>query len=414
MIARIRPRNPHRAAVLSVLGFIIFVQIAVMASIHLLSLSLGQNGFYPIVLGGDDGKFHYAVAKYMVGSGEVGANFDLFDVSVWPSVMAMYMRMTGSDDIGLLKQMLLLGRLMAIAAALIAAEGLRKGNRQPDNPGVVAWSRIAVLLLVGLYPSGLFYSFGSLYRDALIYGFHFTTVALLLHVITDKRILVKGAFLVISLPFAYSLYEFRQYAAYSVILAIALWFLGYGIRHLFGLGMSPKARSKATWITMAVILSVGGSALWYTRPVQELIFFRDSYFAMEGSNLRISFTGKNPVQAFPLYVYSLLSNVIGPLPWQVRTASNLFNFVLEVPLLSFIGYAIWKRRASLTPECTFLIVQAVVWFSLIAFSNDNLGTASRLRVIGWQCLFVVFAYLLPRAKGFALKTRRRRAIESPA
>jgi hypothetical protein len=119
---------------------------------------------------------------------------------------------------------------------------------------------------------------------------------------------------------------------------------------------------------------------------------------MEGSNLRISFTGKNPIQAFPLYVYSLLSTIIGPLFWQIRTVSNALNFLIEIPLLSYVGYHLWVRRAAFNPACTFLVFQAFVWFAMIAFSNDNLGTASRLRVLGWQCLFIVFAYLFPRAR----------------
>ena len=305
----------------------------------------------------------------------------------------------GSNSILLIKQMLLFGRILDIGAALIAIEGLRKGSLIPDNPRTILWSRVAVLLLVGFFPSGIFYSFGSLYRDPLIYGFHFLTVALLLHVVTERRLEAKLAFLALSIPSAYALFEFRQYAAYSVVLAVALWCIAQGVKRFVGaMTSNPHLRRKIVWYSMTIFIFASGCALWYTRPVQQLFAFRDSYFSMQGSNLRISFTGKNPIQAFPLYLYSFFSNAIGPLVWQVRTASNLLNFLLEVPLLSYVTYGIWRRRTILTPACTFLIAQAIVWFSLISFSNDNLGTASRLRVLGWQCLFVVAAYLIPRMK----------------
>lgn len=378
---------------------VVLVQLSVMYGIHLLSIQLGQGGFYPIVLGGDDGKFHYAVAKYMVSSNQYGGNFDLLDVSIWPTVMAVFMKFTGSDEILLIKQMLLFGRLLTIASALLALEGLRKGNAVPDNPKAVLWSRVALLLLVGLFPSGMFYSFGSLYRDALIYAFHLTTVALVLHTITDRRPGAQLTFFLLSLPCLFALYELRNYAAYSIVLATAGWFVARGIRRIAKLRSPDRHRQNRTvWIAMAVLIALAVPVLWNTSTVQQIIWFRDSYLLMAGSNLRISFTGKNPIQAAPLYAYSWISNVIGPLFWQVRTVSNLLSFILEIPFLSYVGYGVWRRRSSITPACSFLIAQAAVWFSLISFTNDNLGTAGRLRVLGWHCLIVVFAYLVPRAK----------------
>ena len=42
---------------------VVLAQVVAMLGIHLLSLELDQGGFYPVVLGGDDGKFHYARCK---------------------------------------------------------------------------------------------------------------------------------------------------------------------------------------------------------------------------------------------------------------------------------------------------------------------------------------------------------------
>lgn len=403
-------RTTHpRQIVVSVLLFVFLLQAVVLFGLHLLSVVLGQGGFYPIVLGGDDGKFHYAVAQYMVASGEVGGRFDLLDVSVWPTIMATFIRLTGSDDILLIKQILLLGRILGIAAGLMALEGLRKGNVVPDSPKTILWSRVAVIFIVGLFPSTLIYSFGSLYRDSLIYGFHLLTVALLLQAITDRRAHARLIFILVSLPVLYALYQLRPYAGYSVVLATTLWLLAQGIGFTaVALTQDRTKRAKAVWVTMTALIGVTGPVLWYTRPVQEMIFFRDSYFFMEGSsNLGISFTGKNPVQALPLYLYSWVSNVIGPLIWQIRKPSNLLSFVIEIPILAYLGYGIWRRRHAFTPGCTFLLTHALVWFSMISFINDNLGTAGRLRVVGWQCLFVVFAYLAPRTATFLRLQARR-------
>jgi hypothetical protein len=224
-------------------------------------------------------------------------------------------------------------------------------------------------------------------------------VACLVHVVTDRRSLAKAAFLLLSLPFGYALFQFRAYALYSIVLATALWLSAGAIRRgSVLLSRDPATRTRATWGAMALLIAGGTAGLWNTGTVQQIIVFRDSYLLLEGSNLRISFTGKNPVQAFPLYAYSFVSNVIGPLVWQIRAASNALNFLLEIPFLTYVGYGLWRRRGAFGPGTTFLVAQAFVWFALISFTNDNLGTASRLRVVGWQCLILAFVHLVPRAR----------------
>ncbi|MPM73356.1 hypothetical protein SDC9_120336 [bioreactor metagenome] len=57
---------------------------------------------------------------------------------------------------------------------------------------------------------------------------------------------------------------------------------------------------------------------------------------------------------------------------------------------------IFRQRKDLTQNERFVLVYVFVWMAFISLSNDNIGTATRLRATGWIPLVMVFISLLNR------------------
>lgn len=58
-------------------------------------------------------------------------------------------------------------------------------------------------------------------------------------------------------------------------------------------------------------------------------------------------------------------------------------------ILSFL----WMKRAWLTKVQGFILTQAFVWNGLIAITNDNIGTALRLRAIAFMLILLTFVVM---------------------
>ena len=112
--------------------------------------------------------------------------------------------------------------------------------------------------------------------------------------------------------------------------------------------------------------------------------YRASYPAAE-SNLNIDLRDASPLKYGALWLYSTVSNTIGPLPFQVRTMA-MAAFMLEGLALCLVAWSIWRRRGHLDGRGRLILCVAGSWFAVIGLFNDNLGTAARLRVPAWVLL----------------------------
>ena len=124
---------------------------------------------------------------------------------------------------------------------------------------------------------------------------------------------------------------------------------------------------------------------------QSVLDYRQLSLFAGGSQMGISLDQPNIVLFYFNYLYSLISNIFGPLPWQINGGATLIVFLSETILFIFIFLFLFKKRKQFTKMDLLLILHSIVWFMLISISNDNLGTAARLRIVGWIPLLIVFS-----------------------
>lgn len=359
------------------IALVVLVKTVVVFFFHLWSVSVGRRGLSPSVIGaGDDGDFYLRVAEQVARTGEVAQG--LPTPWLWPSLIGRLMYHTGWGGTVPFKVILFAASLGTawvgiLLLRLLAADVLRAR--------VPARIEVALAGLLLLFPSMLLVTSYSIYRDAVIYFLAMTSVYFVYRVLV-RREWAYGIPLALS---AWSLFEFRWYAAVAVGVGALLWFPLTGGRTRGTLWKLSGV--VATFAILGVAIQFG-----LLDAIQENLEVRDTFEVMGGgSNIGVSYTASSIVLWPFLYVYSFLSNAIGPLPNQINGLNTLLGFVLEVPVLLFVLWRVVKSRVSRQPGPVLILVIALCWFALIAIYNDNVGTALRLRIVGHQFLFVVAA-----------------------
>ena len=372
---------------------VIVVKVVVVVAFHLWSLSTGRGGLAPVVVGGgDDGEYYLAVAEQIANTGAT----PLFVTSVWPVVVAELMRVTGWPGVLVFKLLLLSASL---GTAVVGVRLLRMLTADVYRARAGAAAEVQLAALLTLFPSTLWVSSYSIYRDAVIYFF------VMVSVYGVYRWLVRGdrrALVAFSLAM-WGLIAFRWYAAVTVGAGALLWMLLSRGR--------PETLVKRRLAAVAVlsaavgVVVASGQMSFFTNALSSRDLFESTG---AGSNLGLSYSGSSVFVWPAIYLYTFATNVLGPLPNQIDGATTLAGFVLEVPLLAFCLWRVIRSPLSRTGPALLLLAVASVWFMLIAIYNDNVGTGLRLRVVGYQLVFVVVASDLAVARVRARAQRRRR------
>ena len=375
---------------------LIAVKLAVAGGFHMWSVANGRRGLAPVVLGGDDGQLYLPFAERLADTGTLP-----FDIqNVWPVVVGHIMRMSGLRGVFLFKVILLAASL---GTAWLGVRLLRMLVTDTMRWRTPARAEVLLAGLLVLFPSTLFVASYSIYRDAVIY---FLAMA---SAYTAYRALIRRerAFFLVLVPVLYALFEFRWYATIAVGVGILLW-----------LPFTGGVRKSVSWKLVGVI-TVGAAvtvalSLGALVRLQSILQFRD-YFEATGaqSNIGVSYAGSS-VWLWPfLFAYSFVTNLIGPLPNQISGVNTLVGFLVETPVLAFVLWRVWASPLRRRPEALLLLAVAAVWFVFIAVYNDNVGTALRLRVLGYQFLFVVAMAESVRRTGLRRIRRPRPAAPVP-
>lgn len=372
----------------SVAIMVIVLRLTLLLIFHHWSISTGKEGLSPLYNEGDDGGTYYNWAL------DIANGSDVFVVNIYPCLLGWAMKITGVTDIFPYK---LANCLSGCACVLLALVIFRLLMERHDHLRVSEAKPAAlVILLVGLYPSGTAFTLISLYRDACIYLLHLTAVYLCLRVLFARSALTKLEIIGGIIPVLYLLHSFRWYACVSVLLGVLIWTAvdtAYRLRR-----RRLRVRSLASLMVMALVvigLVVSQGITPGSDRIDSLDNYRAGYSATGArSNLGVELPSMRDPRFLPLYAYSLVSNVFGPFPLQAERDQARVVMLLEAPVLLFVGVQIWKRRRYLNRGSAFLLCQAAAWFLLIAYANDNLGTAARLRVVGWHCVFILCGCLV--------------------
>lgn len=380
---------------------VLVVKTAAVLFFHLWSVSVGRRGLSPSVIGGgDDGDFYLRVAEQVARTGEVAQG--LPNPWLWPGLIGRLMYYTGWQGTVPFKVVLFAASLGTAGVGVLLLRLLAADVLRARVPARV---EVALSGLLILFPSTLMVTSYSIYRDAVIYFLAMTSVYFVYRVLVRR----EWRYWVPLAVSAWGLFEFRWYAAVAVGVGALLWFPLTGGRTRAT--MWKVGGVVATFATFGVAVQFG-----LLGAIQENLEVRDTFEVLGGgSNIGISYTGSSVFLWPLLYVYSFLSNAIGPLPNQINGLNTLMGFILEVPALLFVLSRVVKSRVSREPGPGLVLIIALCWFALIAIYNDNVGTALRLRIVGYQFLFVVAAFdAVYRARLRAARPRAGQVLSSAA
>jgi hypothetical protein len=374
---------------LTIQQFTFLAYLFITTLMYFLSLSQGNEGVtYRLFGGGDDGYFYWIQAQ------NVADGNTWIRTSIYPLIIGTLMRVTGIENVYLIRIFNYIGFLLLVAFSLkLIKAQFKMGDNRIDQE--YKYKAQTLLLVSYLFYASLQMNLNfSIIRDVWIY-----TVYILSTYISVKLIFYKKNrfFHFITLVFSvWLLGEFRGYAMLSFLLSLGIYFAYTKVKLL------KKPRRL-------VFVGVGAFAMYYSffmdftisgMSLRRALTYRASALDMYsgGSQMRISLDQSNFILFLINYVHSYIGNLIGPLPWHISGVSTLFVFLVEtIPMVLILRF-LWKKRYLLMKAQKYILLHSFVWVSLIGFTNDNLGTASRLRPVAWILILIVFVVVYTKNK----------------
>lgn len=229
----------------------------------------------------------------------------------------------------------------------------------------------------------------SIYRDVWIYCLYTLCTFFSVRVIFGRKNRFRNFILL--LPSLWLLGEFRGYALISFLITILVYFTFKKLKAL---------KKPSVYLVLLII----GAGIYYSyfmdfkvpyvnMSLNDVLNYRNYFLgeAAGGSQMWISLDQPFFGTFLINYLHSYIGNLLGPLPWHISGISTLFVFFVETIPMIFILSFLWKKRKLLSPMQKYTLLHSFIWISLIAVSNDNIGTATRLRPVAWILILIVFA-----------------------
>lgn len=345
-----------------------------------LAMSQGNEGIEVNFFAGGDGYFYWNQGKN-VAAGEAWIR-----TSIYPLIIGTLMKLTGIESVYLIRVFNYIGFLLLVAFSL----KLVRIQFTIDNNKInqeYKYKAQTLLLISYLFYASLQMNINfSILRDVWIY-----TMYALSTFLSVKLIFYKKNRFFHSTTLAFSVWllgEFRGYAMLSFLLSFGIYFIYTKVKllkkpkRLLFIGISAFALYYSFFMDFTIL----GMSL--RRALNYRAASLDIYSG--GSQMWISLDQSNFALFLINYVHSYVGNLIGPLPWHISGVSTLFVFLVETIPMALILRFLWKKITLLTKVQKYILLHGFVWVSLIGFTNDNLGTASRLRPIAWILILIVF------------------------
>lgn len=346
-------------------------------SIYFVSVNSGYNGLsLPIFGGGDDGQFYYEQAMKFAN----GEPYIYTSIHVW--VLGIVLSVFNTDNVMILRFFNYISSILLLIIALLILKKINSNKTYHT-------SATLLVMFLAFYPSLLLNSTLSIYRDSWIYAFFLWALYLFINVFISKGKWPKLINLVLLVFVMIMLGGYRKYALLSFLIGSMIYLI-----------MKMLSKKKISLYKISGILFIGLSVFYilfreFKFPIIGLSFsdvlqYRQLNLETGGSQMGISLDHSNIILFYVNYLYSLMSNFIGPFPWQITGGSTLILMVTEGILFFFISIYLVKKIKYFSEIELFLLIQVIVWFLLISISNDNFGTGSRLRIVGWIPLIIIF------------------------
>jgi len=354
-----------------------------------LALQQGNSGVTFKFLGGGDDGYFYWVEALKVADGDAATL-----TSIYPLLIGKLIKFTGVESPFLIRVFNFFGFILLYIVSLLLLKTFHKMDllnaktkfNEPLN------SYLLLTVCYCLYASLVMNLNFSIIRDVWIYSAYLMSLTLAIMIIFNHKA-NKIFWLALLLPSLWFLGELRGYALVSFMGSIAIFFVYRRILRT----------RKSAILTLIALLGMLGvyytffmdqKVFYLNKSLRDALNYRHSAFSdMNGSQMLIRLDEGNYLMFLVRYVHSYLGNMIGPLPWHIGSLNTLVIFLVESIPMMLILWFIYRHRHRLTDPLKFALLHAFVWFGFIAITNDNLGTATRLRPVGWIPILLVFAKL---------------------
>jgi len=380
----------NKFLVLSLMQLVYIFYFTLTTLIFFISFNSGYEGVtIRIFGGGDDGFLYWDLAQ------SIARGFSLEDLwipSIYPIILGYVLKFTNSSSVYTIRIFNYLGFILFTICGLKMIDLIYSWNKEKNLWNIKAKNRAKIVFLLCLmfYASFVAYSVLSIYRDIWIYTFYLLSVFISLKLIFYRpRRVIWFLLLIFSVAI---LGKFRGYALLSFVVCLAVYF--------FYIKIFKKLKRPGLLVLICVLLF----AFYYSffmdfkipyvnMSLSDALNYRQSGLDVYagGSQMNISLHQPSFVVFLINYLHSYMGNLLGPLPWHIRGGATLAVFFLETIPMTLILIYLWKNRCKLNTVHKYLLLHSLVWIAFIAVSNDNIGTATRLRVVAWEMILLVFA-----------------------
>jgi hypothetical protein len=380
----------NKFLVLSLMQLVYIFYFTLTTLIFFISFNSGYEGVtIRIFGGGDDGFLYWDLAQ------SIARGFSLEDLwipSIYPIILGYILKFTSSSSVYTIRIFNYLGFILFTICGLKMIDLIYSWNKEKNLWNIKAKNRAKIVFLLCLmfYASFVAYSVLSIYRDIWIYTFYLLSVFISLKLIFYRpRRVIWFLLLIFSVAI---LGKFRGYALLSFVVCLAVYF--------FYIKIFKKLKRPGLLVLICVLLF----AFYYSffmdfkipyvnMSLSDALNYRQSSLDLYagGSQMNISLHQPSFVVFLINYLHSYMGNLLGPLPWHIRGGATLAVFFLETIPMTLILIYLWKNRCKLNTVHKYLLLHSLVWIAFIAVSNDNIGTATRLRVVAWEMILLVFA-----------------------
>lgn len=376
--------------ILSLMQLLYIFYFVLTTLIFFISFNSGYEGVtVGLFGGGDDGFLYWNLAR------DIASGFsweDLWIPSIYPVILGYILKFTGSSSVYTIRIFNYLGFILFTICGLKMIELIYQTNKKSSLLSKKAKdrSKIIFLLCLAFYASFIAHTVLSIYRDIWIYTFYLLSVFISLKLIFNRQ--NRLLWLILLILSTALLGKLRGYALLSFIVCLCLYF--------FYIKVFKRLKKPVIFILICLLLF----AIYYNffmdfkipyvgMSLSDALNYRQSGLDVYagGSQMNISLHQPSFVVFLINYLHSYMGNLLGPLPWHIRGGATLAVFLLETIPMTLILIYLWKNRCNLTPMHKYLLLHALVWIAFIAVSNDNIGTATRLRVVSWEMILLVFA-----------------------
>lgn len=376
---------------------VLFFYLTVTLIIYFISIKTGREGVSIATFGsGDDGVMYWGQIKQLYSNPKIFI-YGMTD-TIYVPLMTFILTLVHVNDPIIIRfiNWIILGMLL-LGCYKIMNEILFVGTSTSrlDKSIMTDLSYEYISLFFCLYISLISNVTFSLYRDVWIYTGFIWCVYAGLKLINEFKI----KYLFMYIFFIIWEYEFRKYAAFSLIFAGGIYYIYTKINKrirkllivvfvlLFVLLYSFFRDLKFPIVNMSL-----ADALNYREGVNALLY------SSGGSDVNIKLDQSNVVLFLFAYLYSILFNIFGPLLWQAHSVQLMIITVGEgIPIIVMTIY-IWKNRVMMKNRLLFIIINIYVWVLLISVTNKNLGTGTRLRVPAVILITLIYIYIKIKKK----------------